>query len=73
LPSPSPQAKETTQLGWKILDKLILFLNIANEALSGVPFQGAIAAPLELLRSFQASYTHIFDQVFSMRRGLIGL
>jgi hypothetical protein len=54
-PSPSPQAKETTQLGWKILDKLILFLNIANQVLSGVPFQGAVAAPLELLRSFQAS------------------
>jgi hypothetical protein len=59
-PSPSPQGKETNQLGWKILDKLILFLNIANQVLSGVPFQGAIAAPLELLRSFQASYIQVF-------------
>src|ERR1700755_1545176 len=49
------RTNEAMALGWNIVDKLIPFLNIANQALSGNPFQGTVAGPLELLKTFRVS------------------
>jgi hypothetical protein len=54
-PEQHSRTNEAMALGWNIVDKLIPFLNVANQALSGNPLQGTVAGPLELLKTFQVS------------------
>jgi hypothetical protein len=49
------QANTASELGWRVLDGLRTILTVVNQALSGQPFQGAVAVPLQVINMFQVS------------------
>ncbi|KAF8328481.1 hypothetical protein F5887DRAFT_1112022 [Amanita rubescens] len=57
-PEGTVPSKPAVAFGWDVIDCVVPILTIAKDALSGNPFQGVVAGPLQVLKTLQTNHSN---------------